>query len=68
VYCCEKSSYRGQDATKVTIVKWRGEGGRVFRSFILPHTELLYSLYDTRDYEVKLTKTGKTSSFDASNI
>lgn len=68
VYACEKAVHRGQKASKLTMVKWHGEGGRIVRSFFLPHNQVLYDLYDTRDYQVKLTKEGRVSSFDAKAI
>lgn len=66
VYACEKATIHGRKASKVTIIKWFGEGGRVIRPTIIPHTQELYNLYDTNDYEVKLTKTGRVSSFNSS--
>mgnify|MGYP001188899564 CR=1 FL=1 len=64
VYACEKVMHRGHKASKVTVVRWRGEAGRIARSYILPHSDALYKLYDTYDYEVKLTRDGRVSSFD----
>lgn len=65
VYACEKTFFRGKPATKVAVVRWRGEAGRVFKTFILPHNEALFALYNTYDYKVKLTKEGRVSSFDS---
>jgi Zonular occludens toxin (Zot) len=68
VYCCAKTEFRGSKATKVTVVKWFGESGRVARSYVLPHSKELYSLYDTYDYEVKLTKAGRVASFNIDDV
>lgn len=64
VYCCEKSVFYGQRATKTTIVKWYGEGGKILRSFVMPHSQELFRLYDTYDYKVKLTNEGREATFD----
>jgi hypothetical protein len=68
VYCCEKAYLRGKKATRVSLLKWHGEGGRFKRAFNVMHTPQLYGLYDTADYEVKLTKNGRTATFDASLV
>lgn len=63
VFCCQKSRYFGQKASKITRVDWAGEGGRINSSFVVLHQEALYRLYNTRDYKVKLTSTGRESTF-----
>lgn len=68
VYCCEKASLFGKQATKQTIVKWQGEGGRITKTTVFAHTPQLYSLYDTKDYQVKLTKSGRETTFNPSML
>lgn len=68
VYCCEKASYYGYPATKTYLVKWQGEGGRIVRTFVMPHTQELYNLYNTYDYKVKLTRDGREASFNADSV
>lgn len=66
VYACQEVTLRnGRLASRVDLIKWKGEGGRWLRSFNVAHTPELYSLYNTYDYEVKLTKTGRDATFDA---
>jgi hypothetical protein len=69
VYGCEKKTLRGgQRVTKVSLIKWRGEGGTFLRSFNIAHTPELFALYNTYDYEVKLTKDSRKSSFNPDDI
>lgn len=69
IYLCEKKTLRsGQRVTRVTLVKWRGEGGTVLRSFNIAHTPDLFALYNTYDYEVKLTRDGRKSSFNPDDV
>lgn len=68
VYCCEKSVYYGQRAIKTTVVKWHGEGGKIIRSYVMPHSPQIFALYDTYDYKVKLTNEGRESTFDDSYL
>jgi len=63
VYMSEAVFQGSQESSRYTIVRWHGEGGRVVRRFILPHTDALYALYDSYDYRVKLTLDGRESSF-----
>lgn len=63
VYQCEPASWQGNNATKVELYGVRGEAGRLIRKFIMPHSPMLYALYDSFDINVKLTETGKESSF-----
>lgn len=63
VYQCEPATWDGMNATKVELYAVRNEVGRLIRKFIMPHSELLYSLYDSFDINVKLTEAGKEASF-----
>lgn len=68
VHCCEASFYHGYPATKCTVLRWRGEGGTIATTFLYPHTSALYSLYDTYDYNVKLTRTGREATFNSEDV
>lgn len=64
IYQCEPARWGGRNATLVELYKVRnGDNARLLKKFMMPHSEVLYNLYDSFDYNVKLTEDGKTSSF-----
>lgn len=63
LYQCEAATWSGGNATMVELYKINAENAKLLKKFLMPHSEALYGLYDSFDYQVKLTEDGRVASF-----